>query len=670
MFVLLLLGILPLQTPALAQSSQEDSLKEIIHQHTNDNAVFRAYKALGELNEKTDSKKAVRYFRNAISFHFHLEYSNEFSEVYNSLGELYHITGQYDSSMYMHTMSLNIASKFNHPEQIGFAQQGIGLNFLRQSQLDSARYHFKNALSVFTELENPSLQAGVYINLGNVFLDEIKYAEALNQFIKAEKILVDVAPDKKLLSKVLCNIGNIECIIGNYDKAIGYTKRALELSIEIKNDINVAYCHRLNGRIYRKKSDLEKALSEYDQALAIYIMRDDKRNQTETHQNIGNIYYDLHQFKKALFEYKKSLRTARSIANPSSIAYAYSGIGYTYYELRKFDLSIAYFDSSMVKAKEVKNYYLVMDAYEVISNIHQEQLKYKDALTFHRLFTKLKDSLNEQEAKESAKEMEARFQNEKKQTEIDLLNKDQQLKTITLKQNKIVVIALIIALILLITIAVLVFNRYKIISQTKRELELEQIRNTIARDLHDDMGSTLSSINILSQVGLHKTNDQSHEYFQRIGDQSAKMMETMADIVWSINPINDSLEQTLVKMKEFAAEILEPKSIVYKFEVATNLLTEKLGTTSRKNIFLIFKEAINNAAKYSECTEVIIYISSISGKLLLEISDNGKGFDEDRVKSGNGLRNMTQRTNEVHGELKRTSNEGSGTQIKVAIPIA
>jgi signal transduction histidine kinase len=654
----------------MGQSQAEDSLLKIVHENKNENAAFRAFKKLGELNEKTAAPKAVSYYLKALAFPFHMEYSREFVQTYTSLGELYHLLGKYDSSLLMHRQALGIAQKFNYENEIAETYQGIALNFMRQSQPDSARAYLQQGLIVWMRLGNPLKQASIYINLGNVFLDELNYTEALNQFIKAEKIYEVSAEDKAGLSKALSNIGNIECILGNFDKALDYTQRAMHLAVQTGNDLNVAYCHRLMGRIHRKKTAYEEALSEYGKAVTIYINRGDQRNESETRQSIGNIYYDLHQYKNALAEYEKSLRIAHSISNSSLMAYAFSGMGFAWYEMKKFGQALSYFDSSMIKAKEIKNRYLMMDAYQIISNIHEEQNHYQEALKFHHLYSELKDSLVQEENRQGADEMEAKYQNTKKQDQIELLQKDQQLKNISLQQNITIQTAMVVAFVLLIVIGLLVFNRYRLIHQANRHMEIERMRNEIARDLHDDMGSTLSSIHIISQLAL-KENQSGPlvNYFQRIAENSAKMMESMSDMVWSINPDNDSLQKMLVKMKEFSAEILEPKNMAYQFQGEETLNGTVLDVAKRKNIFLIFKESINNAAKYSECTFVDIQFVQIANDLLLTIRDNGKGFDHAKTQSGNGLKNMRDRAREINADFDLVTLQGQGTTLKLKLPL-
>jgi len=164
-------------------------------------------------------------------------------------------------------------------------------------------------------------------------------------------------------------------------------------------------------------------------------------------------------------------------------------------------------------------------------------------------------------------------------------------------------------------------------------------------------------------------NGNAEEHLKKIARHSSQMMENMSDIVWSINPKNDLAEQMVFKMKEFAAEILEPAGINYSFQVEDSVDTLKLDSEKRKNLFLIFKEAINNAAKYSNGTEVTINLKVQSGHLHLEVIDDGQGFNKAEVKNGNGLSNMKDRASAVAGALQFASEPGKGTRILLAVPI-
>ena len=205
---------------------------------------------------------------------------------------------------------------------------------------------------------------------------------------------------------------------------------------------------------------------------------------------------------------------------------------------------------------------------------------------------------------------------------------------------------------------------------SKYQIE-ERLRLKIARDLHDEMGSTLTSINIISKVAMENVNADAilKEQLQKIKDHSLRMMDSMSDIVWAINPSNDSLEKTLVRMREFAAEILEPAGISYYFTEENCLDQLQLNIEKRKELYMLFKEAITNAAKYSQATEINILLKLIGGMLQLRVVDNGKGFDVTATSSGNGLRNMRIRARQLHGVFKLETIPGAGTAIELTIPI-
>jgi signal transduction histidine kinase len=146
-------------------------------------------------------------------------------------------------------------------------------------------------------------------------------------------------------------------------------------------------------------------------------------------------------------------------------------------------------------------------------------------------------------------------------------------------------------------------------------------------------------------------------------------METMDDIVWAINPQNDTMEQVLFRMKEFASEILEPLNINYTFEENGNFSSTKLDIRKRKDLYLIFKEAINNAAKYSRCRDILIRLREKQQSLQMEITDNGKGFDEQQIKNGNGLNNMRERAGSMGAKIRIVSTIAGGTQISLDMAI-
>ena len=199
----------------------------------------------------------------------------------------------------------------------------------------------------------------------------------------------------------------------------------------------------------------------------------------------------------------------------------------------------------------------------------------------------------------------------------------------------------------------------------------EKLRHKIARDLHDEMGSTLTSINILSNVALSiPAPENVPRYLQKIKEHSGSMMESMSDIIWAINPQHDTVERLLLRMREFAVELLEPAGIHCSFDITDNDLALTVLPEERKFLYLIFKEALNNAVKYSAATSVSIQLHKDETVLRLSISDNGKGFEHHKIRKGNGIANMQQRAKAIDAELHIQSRLGEGTIITLEKKIA
>ena len=204
--------------------------------------------------------------------------------------------------------------------------------------------------------------------------------------------------------------------------------------------------------------------------------------------------------------------------------------------------------------------------------------------------------------------------------------------------------------------------RYRI-QQLKRLLVL---RNNIASDLHDDIGSTLNSISIYSEVAKQQAGKEIPA-LDMIGVNSRKIIESMSDIVWTINPENDSFEKIIVRMRSFAHQLLKAKKIEYTFDVDEKLNKIVLPMQVRKNFYLVFKEAITNVIKYSQARRVAIFLFEKNKTIMLRIRDNGRGIPVNAETQGNGLLNMSRRAAEINAELNIISGEGAGTEIELML---
>jgi len=225
-------------------------------------------------------------------------------------------------------------------------------------------------------------------------------------------------------------------------------------------------------------------------------------------------------------------------------------------------------------------------------------------------------------------------------------------------------------MLIIVTVSALLYAIYYYrINQLKR---IEKLRNCIARDLHDEVGSSISTISIYSRIMQEQAgakNFDNRPLIDKINVFAGEVMESMKDIVWNINTCNDSVNLIISKMREHALQLLESKCYKVFFVIDHKVASTMLDMEKRREFYLIYKEALNNVAKYACGNAVRISLEINQLSLVLIVEDNGRGFDPQAVPGGNGINNMKQRAVLLKGNLNITSERGKGTRVLLTFPI-
>jgi len=206
----------------------------------------------------------------------------------------------------------------------------------------------------------------------------------------------------------------------------------------------------------------------------------------------------------------------------------------------------------------------------------------------------------------------------------------------------------------------------------KQRYKIEMLRLAIARDLHDDVGAALGSINILSKTATRKLKKNAAQQdintiFQKNGQSAENTLEAIDDIVWSINPNKDKLEDLIILMREYAIPLLEARNIKFYFDIQ-GTTEQQIAMDLRCNLFLIFKEAVHNVLKHAQAKNVFIELLTQHHQIILSVKDDGVGFDSTIATNRNGLKNMHQRVALSKGALTIESSK-DGSNIIFAAPI-
>jgi ligand-binding sensor domain-containing protein/signal transduction histidine kinase len=204
-------------------------------------------------------------------------------------------------------------------------------------------------------------------------------------------------------------------------------------------------------------------------------------------------------------------------------------------------------------------------------------------------------------------------------------------------------------------------------------IALERVRTRIATDLHDDIGASLTQIAILSEVARQENGQNGHrkaEPLTTIAATSRELVDSMADIVWAINPQKDHLRDLTQRMRRFASDTFTACDISFTFRAPEVDGRLRLNTDMRRQVFLIFKEGVNNIVRHSGCARAEIDLSLDGNWLSLKLADDGKGFSPTTESDGHGLMSMQERAMSLGGQFTIISEGGKGTTVTLKVPIS
>lgn len=650
----------------VAQHSVIDSLQRIVSLERHDTTELNALLNLSNEFLRKDLLKAKVYAHQAVTLAQSIKKDVRLANGYQYLITLSQNSGQIDSALYYLKLLENLLLQNSTNSKIKISyNQSASLFYKNQGQYSKALPYMLDNLKMLS-LENEN-RAGQLLNLGNTYNSMGDYKNAMTFHLQA-LALFEKLNSKRGQSFCLQSLGNDFFELGQYAAAKKYLLQSEKIKAELGDRRGELTSWMTLGAVYQQTNKPELSMGYFNKAL---VRARELKLVTEESQvlfNLGSLLKMIKKIDEADKMFSEALVLARQLGDSSLVS-----------RIKTYQVSM---QTDIQKEKEAEQ--TLLDNIEIslekgalsntaeghieLANWYESRKEFEKAYENLKLGQLLNDSLKGNEVVLHLRKLEEDYKNDKKEKEIALLKKDQELQALALSKQQTNITLVTVALISVIITSILLVNRYRIMNRSRRMVEMERMRNAIARDLHDDIGSTLSSINIMSQLALQE-NGNAGTHLIKIANHSAGMMEKMSDIVWSINPKNDSLEQVVIKMKEFAAEILEPKNIDYTFNIEDNITTLKLDVEKRKNIFLIFKEAVNNAAKYSEGKKLTITLLVQQNTLHLSVKDDGKGFEPPPTIRGNGLKNMADRAHSMNGKMIQESKPGVGTTIQLEVPL-
>jgi len=348
--------------------------------------------------------------------------------------------------------------------QIALAYLNMGLGLDYQSKFDSAIFYYNKSLVLYSKSNHIYGQSKALLNLGVVNYYKGDLDEAVKYYFKALKF-ANKLNDKKGTSALYNNLGTIFREKGDFFKAKEYYEKSLAIDIKVNDSLGMASSYNNLGIAYRNLQDYDQAISYYEKSLVIKKNEGDHLGIAATLTNLGQLYFFKKDFTKGLDYNLESLAIERKYNNKLGIAQSYVNIGEGYLMTGDYNSSIHYLENGYKMAKELGVLEAMMAASEGLSEVYAATKEYQKAYSLHKDYSSIKDSFLNESANNQIAKLEAIYQNEAKKKEINILNKENQLQEVNIKNQKIQKVAIIIVLILVLMI---LFFIYRGLQQKKK----------------------------------------------------------------------------------------------------------------------------------------------------------------------------------------------------------
>lgn len=508
------------------------------------------------------------------------------------------------------------------------------------------------SLQLALKLKNDTFIGNSHNLIGIIHLNAERYIDAKIAFKKALKYIPTNQPNLLLsrADQVRNNLAELYLYMNQPDSAMVMAQSALKISTELNKHRAICFAHWGIGEAYRLKNQSEEAKKAFLKGLEACPAKE-----TDVQLHLISGLLDVASLQKNKGQIYQLCLKGDSLLN----------------SIKEHDFARSRFLEKKITAL------LLLQDYKKVTEAQQQLLKLKEEIRLNR------ESLNQRQLK-------AYFNNEK---QLFLANQSRAHQAEELATNRKIQLILGILMFLLVVLLFL-FRRWSIQKQRleryrfeqeqlkiekQKELELlkerytilENERNRIARELHDDIGSSMSAITIFSDLATKEiSNEQSklRELNQRISEKAKEVSESLSDLIWAIYSKNDSWTSLIDRIRNFSFEILTNKGIEAKIVDDFSLGEKLLPINIKKNLLLFCKEAMNNISKYSKANMAFIRFELSDGWLHLSISDNGIGFNPNTIGKGNGLQSMQNRTKAMNGKMELISAPGKGTTIKLSLP--
>ena len=534
--------------------------------------------------------------------------------------------------------------------------------------------NYKNNLAISQKYKYQKGIAESYENLGLIYYYQGKYELNHKYTVLAIKSFQSQGKQSKV-AKAYGDFG-YQMKRRNLPEAIIYMQKGIKLAEKLNDKVELKALYDNYGLLKEMSKQFDSAYYFYNKSLDLKKTQKDSFGIPYSLNKIGFLNLTEKNFDEAKKNFDEAYKIRVEIDDKIGIAENLNFYGSYYYETKNLDKSIQYFTEAVEYSKKHNYNYLTQDNFQKLSEVYENQSNYKEALENYKKHIVYKDSIANIDLRIKQAEFDTKFETEEKERQI-LLQRAQ------LAEKNMYIIIVFALLLISVILGYFIYNRQKLKTiqlQKENELrdallkietqnKLQEQRLQISRDLHDNIGSQLtfiiSSIDNL-KFALGNQNPKVDEKLTKISSFTRETIIELRDTIWAMNKEEITVEDLETRISNFI-ENAKISLTGTQFNFVSNLNSTDLKPFSSRdgmNIYRIIQESVNNAIKHGNASKIEVSIQEVNKRILVEITDNGSGFNIQEVENGNGLNSIHKRATELHANIDMVSNE-NGTSIKI-----
>lgn len=541
-----------------------------------------------------------------------------------------------------------LAGDIKNNEVLAKTLKNLASLYFKDENFEEASKYYYESLTLVKKLNNNSELAGIYTSLGRIYRRQGNYEKAIESDLKAIETFENLK-DEKNIALLLNNLGIDYYRLSDYNKTMDYYQKSLNKRIEIADSMGIADSYNNIAMVYDEQKQYDKAIEYYNKALLIFKKTGNKSGLADTYNNIAGTYYHKEDFEKVLEFALKSLKIREELGNKWEISFTLINIGILNKSLGNIHEAIEYLKQGIEIAGKTHALSLLSLGYNHLAELYFESGNYKEAYRYINSYSAVQDSMFKEESAKAIVEMQTKYETEKKQKEIELLNKEKDIQELKLKHSENLRIFFLVISIFLVLTAVLIYSRYRIKMKTNKLLKGKNKQLGIANATKDkfftiiahDLKNPLSGIKIITQSLSENIEKINHKellyYLKELNSSSANLFELLSNLLqWArsqtgklkFDPGEINLYETFNNNLKLLTPLAQKKKISIKNEIPKS--TSVYADFNMLNT--IIRNLVSNAIKFTGSDGTIsIKATRKNTTVKVIVKDTGIGIEKEDI---------------------------------------